>query len=373
VYPEGLVIKESSFFSVAHALLDRAGKAKTIEADFKRASARLSKSDPLVKWFTDKCALDLSAYVLLVLHNFIAEICPGDIPYIEKMRDFLIEKNIDMVIMRASTGGDAIPVLLACANLKKCKTVCFKHFCAPVDSRYVQMIELGFFDYYVTNDTLGEDYFKIKQLERKEFGACRVFQSAHYFNLLPKVKPVVRRGNRERVMFAPTDTLIGIYNINNEFMTGARYYRFLKSLIAHFVGRSDKLFTFKYVGTGGWADRSIVPYIKSLGADNIALENKPLIKCLHAADKVLLDHPGTGFYEALAAGKPAMSLYESFMMMDKRSLDHFGKTLEPFSSIEEAIKKIDGFLDAKPEEYLLDIPVKNIGVMDVLNSIHAAL
>ena len=56
------------------------------------------------------------------------------------------------------------------------------------------------------------------------------------------------------------------------------------------------------------------------------------------------------------------------MMMWEKDVKFFGKTLQSFSSSEEAIQRIGRFLDADADDYRVDVSMKDINVVELLNS-----
>lgn len=344
--------------------------SRKIEKDCKAAAQKLSNDNPLVRWITEKCASDTSEYVLAYMKYFISHICADNISRIEKIQPFLNAEKINMVIARASTDYDAITALSATGDASGIKRVCFQHSSTAVNCPALLMTDTRFFDYSVAQEGLSEDYFKKNKLNT--FKNCTLLQSPHYFRLLQRKyagMPIHANSEDRIIMFAPTDTIIGYYNFNNEFFTGPSYYMFLKAIIDYFSKKKDKTFIFKYVKGSCWAFNSIVAYINGNKFDNIKLEDKPLSQCFKAADRVIFDHPSTGFFESISVGMPTLSLYKNTLIPSEYATRTLGKLLQPISGAKDAIEKIEQFLLDDPEEYRGRIPMTDDDTQKILRSI----
>lgn len=343
---------------------------RKVEGDCRNTAQRLSGDNPLVRWVSEKCASDISEYVLAYMKYFISHICADNIPKIEKMWGFLSSGKINMVITRASTDYNAIIALSAADKMPGIKRACFQHSSTAVNCPSLLITDTLSFDYSMAQEGLSEDYFKRNRLS--VFKNCSVLQSSHYFKLLQrKYAGMPRRANSEDriIIFAPTDTIIGYYNFNNDFFTGPSYYAFLKAVVDYFSKKKEKTFIFKYVKGSHWALNSIVAYIKANKFDNIELEDKPLSQCFRAADRVILDHPATGFFESISVGMPTLSFYKNTLIPYKNSVQIFGKSLQPVSDAPDAIERIGRFLLDDPEEYKVRIPMGDDDLQKILHSI----
>ncbi len=146
----------------------------------------------------------------------------------------------------------------------------------------------------------------------------------------------------------------------------AWYFEFQKKLVELFDQRQDFHFLFKHSLAQKWAEESIIPYIHDRAFGNIEIVDKPSYHYLDRADRVILDYPSTGFFEAAAAGIPVMAFYWDHFVEWKPSVDYFGRCLQPFSTPNEALQKIAMFLDDDPKKYITDLPYSEIDIPETL-------
>jgi len=341
----------------------------TIRKECMQAAHKLKQQDGLLAWIDEKCQGNVSALLLPYLDNFINHVCVEDIVKIDKASDFYRKENIDFIVTRCSSGRDSAFILSAVNTKHRLKKICFQHACTAFEQLSLLMSDVYFFDYYVTTDSLSEKYFRIRT-NNEFFNHCKIVQSPHYLSSLRSSHLKRSRwfkGAKETIMFAPCDTLRGIYNLNIPLYDPNWYYKFLKELIGYFCERWDKIFIFKYRPGFGWVERVLVPYIKSKNIANIRIENKPLVSYLHRVDRIILDWPSTGFFESVAAGMPTLSLYWRSHPLGDEARDFFGPMLQPFRDAKEAIGHIDSFLASDKKEYVTELPLVQSDIADLFH------
>ena len=96
----------------------------------------------------------------------------------------------------------------------------------------------------------------------------------------------------------------------------------------------------------------------------------PFIEHLLTADRVICDYPNTGFYESIVASVPTMSLYHTSFELRKTALAYFEDILKPYSNVQEAIEKIENFLNSNPELYISDVETKDKNIVEILEEIN---
>ena len=342
---------------------------ETIRKECMQAAHKLKQQDGLLAWIDEKCQSNVSALILPYFDNFINHVCVEDIVKIDKASDFYRKENIDFIVTRCSSGRDSAFILSAVNTKHRLKKICFQHACTAFEQLSLLMSDVYFFDYYVTTDSLSEKYFRIRT-NNEFFNHCKIVQSPHYLSSLRSSHLKRSRwfkGAKETIMFAPCDTLRGIYNLNVPLYDPNWYCKFLKELIGYFRERWDKIFIFKYRPGFGWVERVLVPYIKSKNIANIRIENKPLVSYLHRVDRIILDWPSTGFFESVAAGMPTLSLYWRSHPLGDEARDFFGPMLQPFRDAKEAIGHIDSFLASDKKEYVTELPLVQSDIADLFH------
>ena len=145
-----------------------------------------------------------------------------------------------------------------------------------------------------------------------------------------------------------------------------------KRLIDFFGSKKEFDFIFKHaLGVRKWADKSIVPYILDKGYENIRIETKEPAKYFSEVDGVVLDRPTTALFEVAAAGLPVLALYPDMVKanISLRAVEFFGKSLGEFSAEDEALAKINNFLNADLNGYKVDLPLSDEDPVEVLRNI----
>jgi len=343
---------------------------KDIQEDCRSAALKLREEIGLLSWIDDKCNIGISSLMLPYLEHFINFICIDNISRIDKISDFYEKENIDYIIMRSSTGLDSAFSLAAANKHKNLKKICFQHSCTAFEQLSLLMTDTYYFDYYATTDLISERYFNVKT-DNKLFDRCKIIQSPHYLASLEKEgfkKRRLSKNKKEIVMYAPNDASKGIYNLNVPTYEPNWYCKFLKELVGYFGKYQDKMFIFKYRPGFNWTESVIVPYIKANTFKNIIIENKPFTSYLNYVDRVILDYPATALFESIAARRPTLALYGSDHILWDGARDFFKGILAPFINAEEAIGHIDDFLASPKEKYMLEPPLMQNDIIDLLNA-----
>ncbi len=329
----------------------------------------------LFSWVQQRSGIAVDGFLMPYLKHFISHICYDTIVKAEKFVEFYDRKNIDMVVMRSSSEYDSAFTLIAAKMRSRVKSVCVQHSSTAIDALLWPMTELGeFFDYYLATDGLSEGYFNFYR-KYQIMQDCQVKQTAHYYrSIQARYKKKPHQRGRERIIFAPADALadasVGFNNFNVPFhRNGIEYFEYLRYLLEYFSKRQDKFFIFKYRFGPHMIEKVVVPYITSQGYTNIVVESRPLIDCFHLAQRVILDYPSSGLFEAAAAGLPVMSLYKQNLTIWPDAARFFGCSLRPFEDAQEAKEEIERFLDDDPSNYVHRLPLSDDSAIEVLRGI----
>ena len=317
----------------------------------------------IVEWINDKCAIDVSGLIMPYLKYFIENICSRNILEILSLIDFYNEKKIDMIVARSSSEDDSVSVFLAADD--KIKKVCFQH--GIMYETIASITELDLVDYYFAMDGLSEQFFK-DRLKLDYVSKCRVSQSSHYMKAVrEKIRSARKPGNF--IMYVPTRIFPSLNVFNLPFYTLTWYYELQKAVLDCLGSAKNKNFIYKGTTVQEWFDNTMLLHIKKRGYDNIQIEKRPLVECMEKAERAIFDYPSTGFYESAVSGIPAMSLCHDTFAIDDQIMTFFGKSIQTFSTIPEAIKKMADFIDAKADDYLIDIPLSDGDPVDALLNI----
>jgi len=78
-----------------------------------------------------------------------------------------------------------------------------------------------------------------------------------------------------------------------------------------------------------------------------------------------MDYPSGSLFEAAVFGKPVLCLCADYFEILKQAKEVFGKSIQQFSSIDEAVLIVRKFLCADPEEYRVNIPIPKNDFLDI--------
>lgn len=365
-YEDGIYLISGLFekFKVSPRNMSDKGFVSDIKKDLKNAFIDMIERTDLLDWVIVRSGLDITSIMCPYLEHFFAETALKFIIDAKNIKDFYIKEEIDMVIGRASVGENCAPALAAAVSAGNVKRVCFQHSCSVLDLKDWSLDDLRFFDYYFSMDDLSQGYFEHCS-KYDHIHGCEVLQSPHYLKDIigsRKKKTQDLRVKREKVVYITKKLTGGMLRYNTFVYPITWYFNFQKRIVDLFGKRTDFDFVFKHSPAQKWAERSIHKYLEEGSYPNIVIEDRPFLDYLDEADRIIMDYPSTGFFEAAAAGVPVMSFYWDKFREWGPSVDYFGKCLARFSSEEEAIKSINSFLDDDPREYIKELPYTDNGI-----------
>jgi hypothetical protein len=82
-----------------------------------------------------------------------------------------------------------------------------------------------------------------------------------------------------------------------------------------------------------------------------------------------VNYPSGALFEAAVSGIPVLCVCADYFRILKEAKIVFGKSLQQFSSIDDAISIIKNFLYSEPSEYIVNIPLSNENFIDVFKKI----
>lgn len=324
------------------------------------------KDRALAGWIDDKCGVDVSSIIRPYFEDLILNVMFENLMDLPVLKEFYHREDIDFIVSRSSSEKESISSLIAAAKGKK--RVCMQHACGAYENKHDQITDLAFFDHYFAMHGDAEEQAKSICGSSSYVGNCNVYQAPYQ---MLNVFNENRRSKRDAslVLYIPSKLFLGFRCFNGSRYPVTWYYKFQKELIDLFGSRKDLNFIFKQAAGQVWAENSILPYIKGKTPENIYVETRPLSECLDKAGRALTDYPSTSFYEAGAAGIPVMSLYPDTLKIMPQSEKLFGRSLREFKDIRGAISAVDEFLSADPSAYMVDIPMRETDVVEVLREI----
>ena len=197
-------------------------------------------------------------------------------------------------------------------------------------------------------------------------GICQLLE---YPDFLKADLSEKKRKARENIFYVTTRRQVSARMIS-PFVdwpsTANLLYKLQVELLEYLASFADRTITFKYLK---WNDRlsgATVAYIRAKNYRHIRTESRMFSKCLHEADRVILDCPGTSLYEAAAAGLPVLCLCYESLPLQENSRKLFGKSLQTYRTTNEAKHAIRDFLEADPAQYRVRLPLVECSAAQVL-------
>jgi hypothetical protein len=147
------------------------------------------------------------------------------------------------------------------------------------------------------------------------------------------------------------------------------YYKLQKALIEYFSTKTEYTFVWKGLPQSDVIYNPIPDFIKDNNFNNIDIATNLFVEHLLSADRVICDYPSAGFYEAVIAGVPTMSLYHQAFKVRRSAVEYFRNLLTLYSTIPEAIKHIDEFLNSDPALYKTTIEMGDESLLHILEKV----
>ena len=341
------------------------------EQDIKNFPKAIEKTN-ILSWVNDYCGINISAILLPRLLYFINNFCPQVISLVDKYKRFYDENKIDIVFTPHMVSVDEYASIIAARYTEKTRSACLQHGDGAFALKMWDFGEYSPYHIYFTTNYEKEEYIK----HRIVFGNfnTKVFQYPNRIRVLPKVsRPKSKPGRqtaKKTVVYVPI-----MYQWDNTFWVESRvpdtwYFSWHKELIKFFGSRKDFNFIWKGIPASNDIYDPIPNLLNDRGYKNIKYATEPFVKWIKKADLVLLDYPSTALHEAAVSGLPVMSLYFApFNVVRESAIELFGKSLQPFSSFDEGIAKIDGFLNSHSDEFIVSIPYSETSVVETLKHI----
>ncbi len=364
-YSKAVYFKESCNIYEMHSSFSRkcfsincdSQKSRLIADVFEKILEDLMSSDEVFSWL-NKISFSTAKTILAPYFKyFLTSICVQNLIETEEISRFYKEKRIDFLMLRSSSEDFAISSLIA-AKEKGIRRVVFQHGMSPLDWKLWHITELKLTDVYFTTDTMSERYFK-EALKNDYAGDCHVSQASHYLNLLHSSTRRVKL-KENLVIYVPSRGFWGFRCLNNMRYPLTWYFKLQKEII-DLLGRYQGLRAIFKLSLGQeWVEKTTVRYISDAGYKNISIRRDAFINYINSGARVLTDYPSSVLYEAASAGLPVISLCYNKLPVWAEANKFFGNSIQLFSTIEEAVKITNVFLDSHADRYIVkDLPFNN--------------
>ena len=346
------------------------GEAAGLNTDVWQSTANLLEGNDLIRWINERCQANVSEIVLPRLKYFISKVCPDILGYFKVFHEFYEDEKIDFVITPHEISLTEFAAITAASDCSHTKSVMICHGDDTFANKYINIIWLDHFNITISSNKEYAEYFKY-QCEVNNI-PTELYSSSHRLSNIEGVRNlrVKHKGNlKNRIVFLPTMFMGDTRRLDGTTQPDTWYYEFQKLLIEHFSRKGEYTFVWKGLPTSDAIYNPIPEFIRDNNFSNIEIATNPFVEHLLLADRVICDYPSTGFYESVVAGVPTISLYHKAFKVRRSAVEYFGNLLKLFSTIPEAIKHIDEFLNSDPELYKTTIEMGDESVLRILEKI----
>ena len=326
----------------------------------------------ILSWVNNYCGININSILLARLKYFINNFCPQILSLIDKYTAFYNDNQIDMVFTPHMVSESEFAAIAATRYAEKTMSACLQHGDAAFAAKRWDFGEYAPYYIYFTTNYEREEYIK-HRIQLGNF-KTKVFQYPNRFKIIPKVnrpkRKQNRRGDQKTLVYVPI-----MYPWDSEIWSESRlpdtwYFSWHKKLMNYFSSRKDFNFIWKGIPDSNVTYDPTSNIINDQKYKNIKYATESFVKWIKKADLVLLDYPSTALYEAAVSGLPVMSLFFApFSIVRESALKLFGRSLQPFSSFDEGISKIDAFLNSNLNEFVVSIPRSGKSITETLETL----
>ncbi len=303
----------------------------------------------VLDWIDRQCGFGVAALTLPFLKKFITDDLIAILEKASAYEVFYDKSNIDYVITHTSADFDSKGALIS-AKRKGIETVGIQHGSDVFWDVAWQVSDIDAFDWYLTTDGLSSEKFK-RSLKETYVSACRLLTAPHFLKETARDaqrKSQAPKRDAPTVLYIPTKLLIHQRYFNCMTYPAVWYFEYQKKLIDFFAQKKDFNFIYKHSAgrVNRYAETSVLPYLREKKASHMTDNHRSVRESLMTVDAVILDRPTTALYEVATSGLPVLALYPDFIegLIDRECAAVFGKSLQQFSSFEDAFNRIDQFL-----------------------------
>ncbi len=323
----------------------------------------------LIEKINEICGLDVSETVVPRLRYFVSVICPIILNHFKFFEQYFERERFDLVLAPYAMSPVELAALAA-ANSKGLSTVSLCHGDEVTENKFWRTFELSNFGVHIFSNT--ETQGAYEALSRNMDINVQTFVSKHRLSNIIQIRQSREKDTNtiipNRVFYLPIPFTWDARRLDDRYQE-TWYFRFQQTILEYFAKRTEYSFIWKGLPQSESIDNPVPDFISGKGFKNIEVATVLFVNCLSSADRVICDYPSTGFYEAVAAGIPTMSLYHEAFTLNKSSVEYYGNLLKPFEDTSTAINHIEEFLDGDPEFYQKKIDIGDKSIIDVLEEI----
>lgn len=362
IHVSGLVHRE--VFNVAR---ESESRIKELEAYFIEASEELTLNDKYFSFIKKYTGADLRELFKPYLKDFIRYQCLETAAEAPLLKNWLEKSNVQLVLTNSATNYADASIMQAARNSKLTKRVCFQHGCHALEFPMWRLSQEPFFDFYFATDPETREYSAVEFRSEKAEGNCEVREYREFLQpSKPRKTQIKKQLKKEKIFYVPTRGPVGVRIMNAPAIPMTWYAQFQRDFIDFLAQDKEREFVFKYIHDSDWLSDTTLRHVKKMNYSNVRLESAPFWKCLESADRIIMDHPGTAFYESLAAGLPVIALYLDHFKPRETTKKYFAKNLCPIQGIEDAKSHIKRFLESPAEDYRVNFELTRESPIDFL-------
>jgi hypothetical protein len=134
----------------------------------------------------------------------------------------------------------------------------------------------------------------------------------------------------------------------------AWYHRWHLRILDLMGSRPDLRFTWKALPSSDQAVDPIQAVIAERDLGNVKYEARPFVDVINQVGRVVIDYPSTALYETVHLGKPVLALtFPRFCVLRPSAVSRFAQVLRACDTEDDALARINEFLDADPAQWTL--------------------
>ncbi len=344
---------------------------RKLKEECEACAGNIEEDTKVISWVNNKCTLDVSSVVLPFLEHFISKECFYVIQDAEKMYNFYKKNKINYIFARGNTDIDSLGPLVAAKYMNGAKSVCIEHSCFALDMEVFGVFETETYNYTITRDSISQNYFEYS-IKNRYKSECKIIQSPYYLrSIRKKYFGLKKRKKREQIVYVERKFSDIVRSFNNMVYPLTWYFEFQKKIINYFGQETKYDFIYKHAQGTEWAEYSILKHIRDSEFENINISRGNFLETIKYADRVIVDYPSGAFFEAAISGKPILCICADYFKILKQAKVVFGKSLQQFSSIDDATSIIKEFLCNDPQKYTVNIPLSKNDFLDAFEELHS--
>lgn len=324
--------------------------------------------EEILKWINKYCIVDVSSVIMPRLNYFINNYCHEFIHYYREFKEFYDDYSIDYLLAPHVVNSKECAALSASWNTKHTRSICLQHGEDVFDVKMRDYAEYYPFHIYLATDSEYEEYVKNKYNILNKNRKVEKYPFRLY--KLNKIRKNRVKLNKNIIVYVPT-----MYQWDTKSWIETRipdtwYYEWNIELYNYFKSQKYYKFIWKDIPESNKTFNPIIKLIKKENPSNIIYDKRQFIKWLKYADKIIIDYPSTALYEAAISKTPLISLYyEPLNIIREKTKEIFKNSLQPFNNYKDGILKIDKFINSNPDDYIVNIDIEKINMLQVINNI----